>query len=224
MGVSKSAARSWFRPRRCALSSTYGRLASGGARNILCVGCFARLPFCCPPFPSPRKAAAQVRSGETNRVIWMCWTGNNAVPSHLRLCLRTIQRNAGLPVILVTPSNVLRFVPDLHPAYEFLHLQHRADYLAGSPGRYPMGPFKPNTGLTRKWLEALRAKLDQALPVFQARQGYPFYWQEILRDIFVPASLVHRDKVARADVVGDRVAQLSRACLSTGGIFQTKKG
>eukprot|EP00746_Dinoflagellata_sp_MGD_P150713 gnl/MRDRNA2_/MRDRNA2_82521_c0_seq1.p1 gnl/MRDRNA2_/MRDRNA2_82521_c0~~gnl/MRDRNA2_/MRDRNA2_82521_c0_seq1.p1 ORF type:complete len:357 (+),score=41.06 gnl/MRDRNA2_/MRDRNA2_82521_c0_seq1:90-1160(+) len=70
-----------------------------------------------------------VKKGEINRVVWVCWTGSNPMPYHLRLCLRTIRANSGLPVIMVTPANVKYYVPNLHPGYQFLHLAHRADYL-----------------------------------------------------------------------------------------------
>lgn len=67
--------------------------------------------------------------GRLHRVVWVCWTGNNAMPPHLRLCLETIRRNAGIPVVLLTPRNLAAYVPDPHPAYPYLHLAHRADYL-----------------------------------------------------------------------------------------------
>eukprot|EP00928_Gymnodinium_smaydae_P090232 TRINITY_DN7405_c1_g1_i3.p1 TRINITY_DN7405_c1_g1~~TRINITY_DN7405_c1_g1_i3.p1 ORF type:complete len:351 (+),score=57.41 TRINITY_DN7405_c1_g1_i3:33-1055(+) len=184
---------------------------------------------------------SQVKLNSLNRVIWMCWTGHNPIPAHLRLCLKTVERNSGLPVILVTPQNVLRYVPDPHPAYEFLHLQHRADYLRccllhfyggiyldmdticlrdltalfdqlttfdavgydGSQwgeliGISDMGPFRPRTKLTDLWFNALHAKLHQCAQELQARNTYPFYWQEILRDIFVPSSLIHRRRISTA--------------------------
>merc|ERR1719433_1699915 len=81
------------------------------------------------PLRDEEAAPRVVEPGRVNRVVWMCWTGHNPIPSHLRLCLKTIERNSGLPVILVTPSNLLQYVPDPHPAYGLLHLQHRADSL-----------------------------------------------------------------------------------------------
>lgn len=178
--------------------------------------------------------------GEQQRVVWVCWTGHNPMPSHLQLCVRTIERNSGLPVILVTPENVTEFVPEPHPIYEHLHLQHRADYLRccllhmyggiyldadticlrslaglfdqlqrydavgydGSEwgeliGISDMGPFRPMTELTQLWFNALHGKLHEGLPEARLGQRYPFYWQEILRDIFVPVSLMHRERVSQ---------------------------
>ncbi|CAJ1344923.1 unnamed protein product, partial [Effrenium voratum] len=71
----------------------------------------------------------RLQKGKLHRVVWMCWTGNNPMPAHLQLCMQTVRRNSGLPVILITPQNVVEYVPDPHPAYQFLHLAHRADYL-----------------------------------------------------------------------------------------------
>jgi len=182
-----------------------------------------------------------VRKGVTNRVIWMCWTGNNPVPGHLRLCMKTIERNSGLPVILVTPNNLLQYVPDPHPAYEFLHLAHRADYLrccllhfyggmyldmdticlqrltglfdqlekydaVGYDGAQwgeligisDMGPFRPGSELTELWFNVLHGKMQQRLDDMRAQRTDVFYWQEILRDIFQPVSLMHQQRISKA--------------------------
>eukprot|EP00930_Biecheleria_cincta_P057869 TRINITY_DN43740_c0_g1_i1.p1 TRINITY_DN43740_c0_g1~~TRINITY_DN43740_c0_g1_i1.p1 ORF type:complete len:674 (+),score=101.55 TRINITY_DN43740_c0_g1_i1:88-2109(+) len=179
--------------------------------------------------------------GHVNRVIWMCWTGNNPIPPHLQLCVKTIQRNSNLPVVIITPSNLLQYVPNPHPAYSYLHLQHRADYLRcrllhqyggiyldmdtivlrdlsglfdllhsydavgydGSQwgeliGISDMGPFRPFSDITSQWYNTIQGKLDQALGQLQQQNVYPFYWQEILRDIFVPISVAYRDRVTAA--------------------------
>mmetsp|Transcript_101333 Transcript_101333/g.180102 ORF Transcript_101333/g.180102 Transcript_101333/m.180102 type:complete len:674 (-) Transcript_101333:7-2028(-) len=194
-----------------------------------------------PAVNQVQEVSTHVESGKLNKVVWMCWTGHNPIPSHLNLCLKTIQRNAGVPVILVTPNNLLQYVPDPHPAYQYLHLQHRADYLRccllhqyggiyldmdticlrdlsglfdllddydavgydGSQwgeliGISDMGPFKPNTEITATWFNALHGKLQERFQVLQEQKTYGFYWQEILRDIFVPASLMHSKKVSTA--------------------------
>lgn len=189
----------------------------------------------------PSKAGPAVREGQLNRVVWMCWTGSNPMPSHLRLCVRTVERNSGLPVVVVTPRNLLQYVPDPHPGYQYLHLAHRADYLRccllhrygglyldtdticlrgldtlfdelawadavgydGSQwgelvGISDMGPFRPLTDLTQLWFNVLHAKMHQRLPDMQRAGADAFYWQEILRDIFVPASLMYRERISTA--------------------------
>lgn len=182
-----------------------------------------------------------VQKGTVNKVIWMCWTGSNPIPAHLELCKRTVERNAGLPVILVTPKNILQYVPKPHPGYEFLHLAHRADYLrccllhfyggvyldmdticlqtlahlfgeldtfdaVGYDGTQwgelvgisDMGPFRPGSKLTELWFNALHGKMQERLADMRSAGTDVFYWQEILRDLFVPASLMHKDIVSKA--------------------------
>ncbi|CAE7215600.1 unnamed protein product [Symbiodinium microadriaticum] len=185
----------------------------------------------------------RLEKGKLHRVIWMCWTGNNPMPAHLRLCMETVRRNAGLPVVLITPQNVTEYVPDPHPAYPYLHLAHRADYLRcyllhnygglyldvdticlrslaglyelvesnqfdavgydGSEwgeliGVSDMGPFRPNSELTQLWFNALHGRLEEKLPEVMGQKTDVFYWQEILRDVFVPVSLVHSQRISKA--------------------------
>jgi len=185
-------------------------------------------------------AAPRLEPGKLHKVVWMCWTGNNPMPPHLQLCLRTVERNSGLPVVLVTPKNVLEYVPEPHPAYQHLHLAHRADYLRcyllhhyggiyldvdticlrsltglfdlleqyqavgydGSQwGEYvgisDMGPFRPFSEVTELWFNALHGKLEQRKAEILARGTDVFYWQEILRDIFLPVTLIHREKISK---------------------------
>lgn len=192
------------------------------------------------PVGGPRLQS--LKSGMLHKVVWMCWTGSNPLPPHLRLCMQTVERNSGLSVILVTPGNVADFVPDPHPGYQFLHLAHRADYLRcyllhhyggiyldadticlrslaglfdlldqgydcvgydGSQwgelvGISDMGPFRPFTEITSMWFNALHGKMQQHLGDLQSQQQYAFYWQEILRDIFVPISIKNQQRVSTA--------------------------
>jgi hypothetical protein len=62
--------------------------------------------------------------------IWMAWTGDNDLPDVLALCVASIRRHNGadFKVIVVTPENLHECV-DPHPAYRYLSLVHRADYL-----------------------------------------------------------------------------------------------
>ncbi|CAK0850286.1 unnamed protein product [Prorocentrum cordatum] len=128
----------------------------------------------------------------------MCWTGSNAMPVHLQLCLRTIRRNADVPVILVTPKNVLR----LRGLFDLLDTCDAVGYDGSAWNEHigvsAMGPFKPQSDLTTLWFNALHGKLAQRWADVQARQTDVFYWQEILRDIVLPASLIHRERISRA--------------------------
>ena len=64
--------------------------------------------------------------------IWFCWTGENALPGYLELCMETFARRAGgrFRVELVRASDVTQLLlGEVHPAYEHLSRVHRADYL-----------------------------------------------------------------------------------------------
>lgn len=187
--------------------------------------------------------SARLEKGRLHRVIWMCWTGSNPMPAHLQLCLQTVRRNSGVPLVVITPQNLAEYVTDPHPAYQYLHLAHRADYLRcyllhhyggiyldcdticlrslaelfdliesghfdavgydGSQwgefiGISDMGPFCPGSELTSLWFNALHGKLQERLPDIQSQQTDVFYWQEILRDIFLPVSMIHRQRITQA--------------------------
>lgn len=64
--------------------------------------------------------------------IWFCWTGDNALPAYLGLCIRTFELRAArrFRVRVVRPADVHTLLDgDVHPAYDDLSLVHRADYL-----------------------------------------------------------------------------------------------
>ncbi len=65
-------------------------------------------------------------------VIYCFWTGDNPLTENRRNALLTLEKNAGIPVKLITPNNLSEYIkPDypLHKGYELLSLVHRSDYL-----------------------------------------------------------------------------------------------
>lgn len=62
---------------------------------------------------------------------WFCWTGYNAMPDYLKLCMDSFAHQAARDfcVRLVGPNDVHTLLDDVHPAYDALSLVHRADYL-----------------------------------------------------------------------------------------------
>ena len=81
-----------------------------------------------PSAPPPTGEMPATWNGKP--AIWMAWTGDNPLPDILSLCLASIRRHNGadFEVIVVTPENLREHI-DPHPAYEYLSLNHRADYL-----------------------------------------------------------------------------------------------
>lgn len=64
------------------------------------------------------------------RQIWCLWEPEGTLPSYLQLCLRTVERNAGVPVTLLAPRDVEALAPDLDPslAMKVRRLGQRSDY------------------------------------------------------------------------------------------------
>lgn len=66
--------------------------------------------------------------------VFVVWTGDNPLTPNRQANLDLIRERIGLPVELVTPSTLNRWIVPDHPlptAYEHLSLIHRSDYLRG---------------------------------------------------------------------------------------------
>lgn len=69
---------------------------------------------------------------ELDRVIYCFWTGDNDLSPNRRAGLESLQKQSGVEVKLITPENLHTFIrleAPLHPAYKYLSLVHRSDYL-----------------------------------------------------------------------------------------------
>lgn len=67
-----------------------------------------------------------------NRVIYIFWTGNNPLTENRLNSIGILQQKSGVEVKLITPNNLSQYIlthAPLHPAYEYLSLNHRSDYL-----------------------------------------------------------------------------------------------
>jgi hypothetical protein len=67
-----------------------------------------------------------------DKIIYIFWTGNNEMSEPRRKCLDSIYKNIGVEVKLITPKNLNQYIKKdypLHPAYEYLSLVHKSDYL-----------------------------------------------------------------------------------------------
>ncbi len=64
--------------------------------------------------------------------VFVFWTGNNKMSINRRRCYNSIKKNIGVPVVLVTPKNLNKFIHKdypIHPAFKYLSLVHKSDYL-----------------------------------------------------------------------------------------------
>ena len=65
-------------------------------------------------------------------VIYCFWTGDNPLTDNRIKGLEALEKNAGVPVKLITPENLPDYIlPEfpLHKGYELLSFVHRSDYL-----------------------------------------------------------------------------------------------
>ena len=72
------------------------------------------------------------QSEKINRVIYCFWTGENKLTPNRVNGLKSLQKNSGVKVELITPKNLSKYIkPDdpLPEGYKYLSLIHKADYL-----------------------------------------------------------------------------------------------
>lgn len=66
------------------------------------------------------------------RRIVCFWTGDNLMSDPRKRALEALQSQAEIEVLLITPESLSSYILDdypLHPAYQYLSLVHRSDYL-----------------------------------------------------------------------------------------------
>lgn len=88
------------------------------------------------------------------RVLYVCWTGDNPMSKVRRSCVRSLESTAGVAVVLVTPENVNEFAPSRHPAYDYLSATHRADYLRAHLMHHRGGGYIDVKRTTGSWSSA----------------------------------------------------------------------
>ncbi|HBR11518.1 MAG TPA: hypothetical protein DD740_04775 [Chryseobacterium sp.] len=65
-------------------------------------------------------------------VIYCFWTGDNPLTENRKKGIQALEKNAGVPVKLITPENLPQYIKPgfpLHKGYELLSYIHRSDYL-----------------------------------------------------------------------------------------------
>lgn len=63
--------------------------------------------------------------------IYIFWTGDNAIPEVRLKSIEAMKTNSQSDVVFVHNENLHQYIDsnDIHPAYEYLNLAHKADYL-----------------------------------------------------------------------------------------------
>lgn len=69
---------------------------------------------------------------KAEEVIYVFWTGNNALTPNRKRGLQSLEQISGTKVKLITPNNIRKYVKSeypLHEGYEYLSLIQKSDYL-----------------------------------------------------------------------------------------------
>lgn len=82
--------------------------------------------------PEGEKREEEKGKEQVPLIIFTLWTGDNPMEENRKTALKQMSRVTSMPVTLVTPENLIRWVhckTPIHPAYRYLSAVHRADYL-----------------------------------------------------------------------------------------------
>jgi hypothetical protein len=83
-------------------------------------------------FISKNKKDDTVQLENAKEVIYIFWTGHNDISENRLKGINSLRRLSGVEVVLITPENLDVYILDdypLHPAYQYLSLIHKSDYL-----------------------------------------------------------------------------------------------
>jgi hypothetical protein len=101
-----------------------------------------------------------------NNIIFTFWTGKNAMSDERKSGLASIEKNTRCTVKLVTPRNLDEFILDdhpIHPAYKYLSVTQRSDYLRGYFMHHWGGGYADIKQIDDRWdihFESLRNSPD----------------------------------------------------------------
>ncbi|WP_245636539.1 hypothetical protein [Eikenella longinqua] len=80
----------------------------------------------------PKRELITIRFESIPRVIYSFWTGDNPMSPARSQHFQLLKKNADIEVALITPQNLSDFILPaypLHPAFPYLSLVHKSDYL-----------------------------------------------------------------------------------------------
>ncbi len=83
-------------------------------------------------FVSKQPKIKNVKLENAPKIIYTFWTGNNPITPNRQKGLESLRKKTQVKVKLITPENLQAYILKdypLHPAYEYLSLIHRSDYL-----------------------------------------------------------------------------------------------
>lgn len=83
-------------------------------------------------FVSNKEKVNNVTLEKAKEVIYIFWTGDNEISENRKIGIKSIREKSEVEVILVTPVNLSSYILEsfpLHPAYQYLSLIQKSDYL-----------------------------------------------------------------------------------------------
>lgn len=95
--------------------------------------------------------------------IFVFWTGNNPMSENRKNSIESLKTVCEANIILITPSNLNNYIKEdapLHPAYDYLSLTHKSDYLRVYFMYYHGGGYsdvKPSLGSWKKAFELINS-------------------------------------------------------------------
>lgn len=92
-----------------------------------------------------------------DRVIYCFWTGDNEMSENRKRGYQSLIDNSGIEVILITPKNLKEYIlPNhpLHPAYDYLSLNHKSDYLRCYFAHFYGGGYCDIKSIELSWVDS----------------------------------------------------------------------
>jgi hypothetical protein len=118
-------------------------------------------------FLSTTPKVEEVILNDAEEVIYIFWTGNNEISENRLKGIESIRNVSEVKVVLVTPNNLNEFILKdfpLHPAYNYLSLVHKSDYLRCYFMLHNGGGYvdiKPCLSSWKNLFEELNATIDK---------------------------------------------------------------
>ncbi|WP_068596125.1 glycosyltransferase family 32 protein [Vaginella massiliensis] len=100
---------------------------------------------------------------KVDRVIYCFWTGDNEMSENRKRGYQSLIDNSGVEVKLITPKNLHEYIlPEhpLHPAYDYLSLVHKSDYLRCYFMHFHGGGYQDIKFNENSWVESFN-KIDK---------------------------------------------------------------
>ncbi len=89
--------------------------------------------------------------------IFVFWTGTNQLTKNRKRCLLKLIKKTGVKIKLITPNNLHKYILKdfpLHPAYQYLSLVHKADYLRTYFMHHYGGGYSDIKEPTGNWIQS----------------------------------------------------------------------